>query len=840
MPILFFAVISLVITNSYITHQGRPFYVDSVIPLSYSDIISRYIYTWNPNLEFNNVIYIQKIPSIVPLATVFRLLDISEDTFVKFIFWLPLFLSMTLAFVSLKLLNDHHQNKSLNVLVYSVISMYYGLNPWVLKHFYQYFFRIGYAFLPIAFAYSVMYLRHGKTKDLLLAGLSFVFLVTTPHFFVYYWMLIGLYSVYASISSGENSKIVLLRTILLGITLTLLVSFWLIPFLSSTSSGSAGYRPNYIIGKSQIQLYSERNNMLNEFTLLGGYTRGILEEKLKRGEWQFLPQELYQAIFILIPILAFIGLLAKNNSCPKKKSKDYLFLVGASLLILAISTGYRTPFGSFIYDFVLIRIPYHEVFRAPDRFSVLFALLTVYLMATSFNFITSKKNKALFLIALLMLTFSLTIPATRIFNSNLAPAQTPEDFREIETRNLSGIFVFPPRPLSGYEPMWKTGREGGIIESYNVKFYAVPDSRSHIFDLYIAELINQNYTQEAIKILEKLGVKHILIRRDVKYPPRVPSPEELDSKLSKYLPKEYEGDYAILYKIPTNEPVVSVGIPFIIQSEDIDILRNFSLKSPYIPIFSHLSLAEDYSKNLNGATPFHPSSIFQKLNQEDILSRPVTYSGVIMTGINNYTLTIHNESLFLSILAFSTKSRVEIVTSSSNHIVYNNTLNAGLNEICVGPLNSSLTIYFYGYINVRHFGTTTQNCTQTPIPPLDTNPPTIPRIIYFHRKSPTSWEIQVDSSTSPFILVINEVYDPLWKAKVYKNGKLIETRHSIPAYGVVNGFIINTTGNLEIEVSYAPDFMFKIGSVVSILTLLCLVATVIISNQKSKKKKQKS
>ncbi|MEM5793507.1 MAG: hypothetical protein QXY45_04110 [Candidatus Aenigmatarchaeota archaeon] len=56
----------------------------------------------------------------------------------------------------------------------------------------------------------------------------------------------------------------------------------------------------------------------------------------------------------------------------------------------------------------------------------------------------------------------------------------------------------------------------------------------------------------------------------------------------------------------------------------------------------------------------------------------------------------------------------------------------------------------------------------------------------------------------------------------------METVQSIPLYGVINGFWINTTGeNLEIVVRYKPQDYFEIGLLISGTTFACCVGYLI-------------
>ncbi|MBO3799270.1 MAG: hypothetical protein QW491_10860 [Thermoproteota archaeon] len=81
--------------------------------------------------------------------------------------------------------------------------------------------------------------------------------------------------------------------------------------------------------------------------------------------------------------------------------------------------------------------------------------------------------------------------------------------------------------------------------------------------------------------------------------------------------------------------------------------------------------------------------------------------------------------------------------------------------------------------------------------------------------NPTLYIIRVNAS-DPFILRFCETYDPMWEARVYKNGKLVEKVSPIPLYGIINGFPINATGeNVEIVIRYIPQDWFEIGLAVS-------------------------
>ncbi len=78
------------------------------------------------------------------------------------------------------------------------------------------------------------------------------------------------------------------------------------------------------------------------------------------------------------------------------------------------------------------------------------------------------------------------------------------------------------------------------------------------------------------------------------------------------------------------------------------------------------------------------------------------------------------------------------------------------------------------------------------------------------------------SAEKPFLLSFAESYDPLWEAKVYKEGRLVETEKPIPLFGTTDGFWISSTGDMQVVLDYVPQGAFDAGLIVSALTLLGL------------------
>lgn len=92
------------------------------------------------------------------------------------------------------------------------------------------------------------------------------------------------------------------------------------------------------------------------------------------------------------------------------------------------------------------------------------------------------------------------------------------------------------------------------------------------------------------------------------------------------------------------------------------------------------------------------------------------------------------------------------------------------------------------------------------------------RILSYAKIDPTAWKVKVIAG-GPFMLTFAEGYDPLWEARIYVNGKLMEVTKAVPVFGAINGFWINTSGNLTIIIRYSPQDLFELGFKISIVTL---------------------
>jgi hypothetical protein len=103
----------------------------------------------------------------------------------------------------------------------------------------------------------------------------------------------------------------------------------------------------------------------------------------------------------------------------------------------------------------------------------------------------------------------------------------------------------------------------------------------------------------------------------------------------------------------------------------------------------------------------------------------------------------------------------------------------------------------------------------------------------FNKINPTLWNVHI-STSKPATIGFAEPYDQSWEAAVYKDGKKIDVVKSMPLYGAINAFQIKQTGNLDIVLSYALQYWFQVGLVISGLTIAFCIFYIIYDWRRNK------
>jgi hypothetical protein len=103
----------------------------------------------------------------------------------------------------------------------------------------------------------------------------------------------------------------------------------------------------------------------------------------------------------------------------------------------------------------------------------------------------------------------------------------------------------------------------------------------------------------------------------------------------------------------------------------------------------------------------------------------------------------------------------------------------------------------------------------------------------FNKVNPTLWNVHIDTS-KPTTIGFAEPYHQSWEAAVYKDGKKIDTVKSLPLYGAINAFPIKQTGSLNIVLSFAPQYWYQVGLVISGITFVFCIFYIVYDWRRNK------
>jgi hypothetical protein len=103
--------------------------------------------------------------------------------------------------------------------------------------------------------------------------------------------------------------------------------------------------------------------------------------------------------------------------------------------------------------------------------------------------------------------------------------------------------------------------------------------------------------------------------------------------------------------------------------------------------------------------------------------------------------------------------------------------------------------------------------------------------------NPTKYKIHVYKSEGPTLLVLLQNYDRYWSAYVIEDGKKIkvpEENHFV-VNGFANGWYINKTNSLEVELYYEPQKYYEIGLTISKVAFATCLILLIVPERKLEK-----
>jgi hypothetical protein len=406
---------------------------------------------------------------------------------------------------------------------------------------------VVYALLPLIFVFFIKGLNEKKKlKPAIIAALvsclatsvcvdpSILLLASLPLFFYLIFYILVNHTKQAFFSSIKFSTLFVASWVLLNL-------YWLIPDAFFSSEALASVTSAYSsVGTSFLSIVQLNSApFLEAFRLLGywGLDAGF------RGDAYLVWAAAYESpllvlVGFLLPFLAFITLLIKP------RDKHVLFFTFLAVICLLLMSGTLTPIGNWIYTSVPL---FSTFFNTPYlRFGMLLSLAYAFLIAYSlteiFSLIESHFHKLrgftrlivsgapvvvlLFLIvgvyAFPLWTGDVVRPSTQVIQSNryqMPPYyQSASNWLETDSSDFK-ILILPISTLGYADFRWENGGYDGPYPADWLfsKPVVVSSTAGNGIAGLVAQLIINNETIAASKILTLMNVKYVLFQNDTNW-----------------------------------------------------------------------------------------------------------------------------------------------------------------------------------------------------------------------------------------------------------------------------------------------------------------------------------
>jgi len=105
----------------------------------------------------------------------------------------------------------------------------------------------------------------------------------------------------------------------------------------------------------------------------------------------------------------------------------------------------------------------------------------------------------------------------------------------------------------------------------------------------------------------------------------------------------------------------------------------------------------------------------------------------------------------------------------------------------------------------------------------------------FKKSDPTEYVVQVSNANGPYILNFGESFDKGWKAYIPSDNKFISESNHIKINGYANGWLIDKQGDYDVIIRYWPQKIFRIGLLISAVSVLIYTIFFLFINKNDKK-----
>jgi len=396
--------------------------------------------------------------------------------------------------------------------------------------------------ISLIFSFTVINLllflavKHYQTNQNFYLSLLVLVSVLIPHPFIFVFLFAGIIIYLLLIRKS------LKLTIITGLGMLLVSSYWIFPFISSAFfSGS-----DKILGRytdDLIKGYAEAGSYFKSFVFLGRnylFLEKIFPSLLVR-------LSVIISLFSLWGAVLYRLLIARGSR--NKLSLNKLVVAISLLLLLIFSIGPRDPFGFPFLVFYKV-VPFFSLFRSYHNiFIIIFSFVAFLLLY--FARVNKMVLKQLILISLVFLLAFLFFANN---NSLSKSTQIPDDYWKIkqivdQDKDSSKIMLFPYTKYDFYR--WDNGSQDkyfleSFFANHGLIYYRPTMDNYELEGFYLASADGTVNLQK----IRDYGVKYILVRKDLLIQHTIGKPPVLNAT------PIFSSENVDLYKID-NTPLVN-------------------------------------------------------------------------------------------------------------------------------------------------------------------------------------------------------------------------------------------------------------------------------------------
>ncbi len=675
-----------------------------------------------------------------------------------------------------------------------------------------------YAFLPLTFSTYAKALARCSAVFAWATGAFSIGMASFPQWGILFAVLAAPLTVgQAASSKGLMGKWRVIRVaIISSIALFAFNSFWLIPAVASYTLGAGGpfstYTSAKLISPATLQ-FSSRYTILD--ALLIGHSAFSFFFSFDRN-WTLAS--------LAVPVLAFVSICLL-------KSRYIASLSLSAVVSIFLAKGVNPPVGG-LYYLAASSLPYGlgAILRNVTTFELsvvlCFSLLIGFAIHTLVRSVLSsvfRKHTALQILLavglLLLAVAPLTWGTWKDMNAATYSAFSPSRFPD--AYNLANEFLASMH--GDFAVMWIP--EGGAYlwkNNYPITSWPTTISHQPSVDSGLIWPYPLNSTREVGRILAGLGVKYLVFHSDATGFPNDKAMAMIESQvdLSKVanftIPGEVE--YALTMTVDYRLPSAVTSSGF--QGR---FWAGFGVHLNAYPqgSFARLAIpiAESSATNQTLLDDYHGSVVFRfsasanrlaegldlYLNYYDGAFKPLSELYKIGTlGISGKAVTVAKNADVSPL--FNTTS----VNSSIHQTDF--LLAIFENHDYRGPLFLAPT--------------SAENASLDSMSELgNSSSPNSTHITDYQQISPTEWSVTVNAS-SPFVLVMAQPFDPLWRAETNKFSVA-----SFRVLGFASGFVIESTGIISIKLYYLLQSYQQLGWDVLLLAFVVPVVYAMIKRK---------